>query len=281
VNEHYIEYPAFFEHRVQLETEFTSNQDVSNKLVIKGVIADYLTINNLYAIVSKGDQKTSFNIPVSKTGTFDSFLYTPFGVGKHNIELYTNSSDVEDDELLLQFSVINLSSKITKYLIPSRYAQSNTVEARSLASFLTNQTTSSYLRAQAIYDYIVSDITLESETLTSLENLRNSNDVIIHELATPLEANILLATLLRATNIPAKVYMGQSGTKIYYFVSAEINGIWSVLDPVTERLSLTDPDLTLKVPGTAPNPFTEFDSQFYINDTQYKGLMDGIQLLNY
>jgi transglutaminase-like putative cysteine protease len=280
-SEHYIEYSAFFNYNFHLETKFISNEEVRSKFAIKGLTSNYDTIERLYAVVSKGDQKTSFNIPLTDTGDFDSFLYTPFGVGKHNITLYAKTKDTTKDEAVLQFSVINLSSKVTKYLIPSLYAQSDTVEARSLASFLTHQTTSSYLRAQAIYEYIISDISLESETFESLENLKTSNEVIISETATPLEANILLATLLRATNIPSKVYMGQIGTRIYYFVSAEINGVWSVFDPVTEKLSITNPELTVKRYGVTPNPFTEFDKQFYLNDTQYKGLMDGTQLLSY
>ncbi|MCK8059883.1 MULTISPECIES: copper amine oxidase N-terminal domain-containing protein [unclassified Fusibacter] len=281
INEHYIEYPPFMIYGIHLDNEFTSNQEVTSKFQIKGSIKEHQSILKLYAVITKGDQRTSFNIPVNKTGEFDSFLYTPFGIGKHNIQLFAKTTDQTKDSLLLQFSAINLSSKVTRYLIPSLYAQSNTVEATSLTSFLTNQTTSSYLRAQAIYNYILTDVKLEAETLESLENIRTSNDVIIKHLATPLEANILLATLLRASDIPAKVYMGQIGTKTYYFVEAQINGIWTVLDPVTEKKATENPKLTEQVSGAPASPYTSFDQYFYINTTQYKNLMDGLQVLPY
>ncbi len=278
-DEHYYEYPASFDAGLILNTPIISNMEVSNYLPFSGKIAKKDRYVNLYAIVSKGIEQVDFKIDIDDNGKFNAKIFTPFGLAKHNISIYGNKRRAKDD-LLIKFSVLNLSADEIKYLIPSEYVQSNTTEALSLASYLTYNSSGAYLKAKKIFDYIVTDISLENLTLSSLESLRNSNAVITYRHATPLELSITMCALLRASDIPAKIISGKISGRIYYVVEAKINGKWRIYDPISFVLLQNNPDLAIQTNETI-TPMNSFSSFYYIKPNRYFGLFDSYQVLSY
>ena len=115
-------------------------------------------IESLTVTVSRGEKKLQFFIPVTNN-SFNDKVYTPFGLGKHNIKIKvskaeekvtfdeakkvtpnqsttTLDSDLSDD-LLLQFSVVNLSKDNIRYKIPTKYVQSEDEYLKSMSMQLS------------------------------------------------------------------------------------------------------------------------------------------------
>ncbi len=233
-DEHYYEYPAMFDAGMTLIEPISSNMEVSNYVSFQGNIRQVEKYDYLYAIVKKGAEKKTFKIIIDENGQFNAKIFTPFGLAKHNITIMGNRKGREDDTLL-KFSALNLSSAEIKHLIPSEYVRSNETEALSLANYLTYQKNNAYLKAKAIFDYATNDIELENLTLSSLEQMRTSTEVVTERAATPLEMCLLTTALLRASDIPARLTMGKIDRRVFYAVEAKINGVWVIYDPVSAK----------------------------------------------
>ncbi len=278
-DEHYFEYPELFAAKMTFNALLSSNMDVYNYLPFSGKIADGNRYDKLYAVVSKGFNQIDFKIGIAADGNFNAKIFTPFGLAKHNIAIYGHKRGQRDD-LLLQFSVLNLSNEPIQHLIPSEYVQSNKTEALSLASYLTYKKSGQYFKAKSIFDYIVSDINLESDTLDTLERLRNSTAVITDQSATPLEMTLAMTALLRASDIPAKVIYGKLDGRIHYAVEAKINGLWAIYDPVS--FLLWSGDGNGQSTGFAAPPDLQLLKPFhYINRHIYLSLLKDYRVLKY
>lgn len=292
--EHYIEYDPFFTIGTTLNQTFISNQEVKSEFAISGKIDHYETVSGLYALVTKGTTSMSFDVSLNDKGVFDGKLYTPFGIGKHNIQLWVRYKDTTADQKLLQFSAINISREVTRYLIPSRFVQSNTVEISSLANYLTYKYSSEYLRARELYTWVINEIKYLPESAENADRQKTAYDVLIEKTGSSFETSALLAAMLRSIGIPTKLYKGQAENHTYYFLEAMINGSWMVLDPASQlylnwqnslvKASMpTDAEATIKPPTQEDDqtPLTAFVSFFYLNNTLYKGYLEKVELLSY
>ncbi len=278
-DEHYYEYPALFDVGLSLDVQLISNMEVQNYLLFSGKIDKKDSYSNLYAIVSKGDEQIDFKIDIDSNGRFNAKIFTPFGLAKHNVAIFGNKKRAKDD-LLMKFSVLNLSADQIKYLIPSEFVQSNATEALSLSSFLTYDSNGAYFKAKKIFDYIIEDITLENLTLSSLESLRSSTAVITGRRATPLEMCITMSALLRASDIQAKIISGKIKGNSYYVVEANINGKWRIYDPVSTIQLQLNPTLAEANNNTA-TPLNSIYNFYHVKPNLYYGLFDSYQILNY
>ncbi len=277
-DEHYFEYEAFFSAQMSLDEPLSSNMEVFNYLPFSGKIGIKNAYVKLTAVVSKGDETIEFNIQVDQGGHFNAKIFTPFGLAKHNVAIYGQRSNGSRD-LLLRFSALNLSSEAIKYLIPSDYVQSNKTEALSLASFLTYQTTSSYLKAKAIFEHVVSEIELRDTTVENLDDLQNSTEIITARRATPLEMCIATTALLRAADISAKLIASYGDGQIYYAVEAHINGLWVIYDPVNYLRQQA-----AQASGQASETIAKFSALapfYYVKQGVYRPLFNNYRVLSY
>ncbi len=279
-DEHYYEYPAMFEAGMTLIAPISSNMEVSNYVQFQGNIRQVKKYDHLYAIVKKGRKKKIFKIVIEENGQFNAKIFTPFGLAKHNITIMGNQKKREDD-VLLKFSALNLSSAEINHLIPSEYVRSNETEALSLANYLTYQKTNAYLKAKAIFDYVTNEIELENQTLSSLEQMRNSTEVVTEKSATPLEMCLLTTALLRASDIPARLTMGKIDRRTFYAVEAKINGVWVIYDPVSVKRLESDETGQSDDTGQRAMPYNYFYNHYFLDLKQFKALFDSYRLLNY
>lgn len=278
-NEHYIETPAFLSLGTALTTPIMSNEEVVEVLPFVGQMTQFKKVKKVYALVSKGEDTTEFLIPLNSSGSFNTTLYTPFGLGRHNFEIYATPKSGNTDSLLMQFSAINLSDRVTRYLIPSKFIQSNVMEVSSLASILSYEKTSEFFRAKAYFDWIVSELRPEfNDTRKNLDLDKDApralRNVVANKKATKLEYNLLLAAMLRSDGIQAKVVAGQIDEVYYFFVEANINGRWVVIDPVSHVMAKKYPKLTTLKRGAAPTPISEFDNYSHIDLKSYHALFE-------
>ncbi len=278
-HEHYVEQSPFVTLGVTLSTPLGSNQEVFKSSPLIGTITHHQKLTAMYAIVSKDNKQLKLSIPISEEGAFNTLLHTPFGSGKHNIEVIGVPSDGSAEQSLLVFSVVNLSDMVTQYLIPTKYIQSDTKEIQALASILVTDKSSSYFRSKALFDWVVETIQpefgLPKRTLNLTVNPpRHLSEILVKERATPLEYNLVLAGLLRAQNFQAKVVSAIKNNQLSFYVEAYINGRWMAMDPVSAVLAREYPHLTTITADSAPTPINQFTYFHYIPVKAYQKLFD-------
>lgn len=285
--EHYMEFNSFFNYDVSLDYQLYSNIQVENQFHFKGTLTPDNQILGFYVRVSKDHDQATFYVPVVN-GTFDSVIYTPFGLGKHNIRIFVDEQVLEepvetpeisaDEEVtatfslddfidftlkgdvtfnpskpLLYFSVVNTSTESIKDLLPSEYVGFDTPEIYAQSSRLTYNLTSEHAKARMIYDWLYNEFTLNTAFFEG--DLKPLSQLILDKSGNPLEIPLLYAGLLRAVDIPARVVRGASENATSYWTEAYINGKWLVADIVK--------DIESKSPDYEPKGFNATKSTHY------------------
>src|SRR6056297_4496 len=90
--EHYIEYDKFFEIGMNLTDSIFSNMEVENSFPFTGYVNEYEEMEYFTVKVSKGDKTLTSRIPI-EAYEFETPIYTPFGLGKHDIVIATPPAD--------------------------------------------------------------------------------------------------------------------------------------------------------------------------------------------
>lgn len=243
--EHYVEYTNFFNSGMTLDTPLHSNQTFSNYFLLKGTLSSGPT--SLRVIVSKDMQSIEFLVPV-KNKRFDKKIYLPFGLGKHNIYVEAvdtgfftrNSKDPDfeplityDNDNLLELSVLNISSKSIRYLIPTSRIPSDDPAITDVANLMTYKETGQFKKARALYLYITKNYVYDKENKDYETPVLK---VIKDEEGTEEELAYLYASLLRGIDIPARVVKGELDSETHYWNEVLINGKWTVSDLGSEYL---------------------------------------------
>lgn len=268
VNEHYVEFDGFFEFDVTLNASLYSNIQVENQFKFSGSLDTKDKVDGFYISVTKDSDRTDYYVPVV-SGTFDAIIYTPFGLGKHNIRVFldetgepdsiidiigtleTESSlsldnfidfallgnrNVNTNKPLMHFSVINISSDTIKNLLPSEFIDFDKPEIYALTTRLTYNLTSEYAKARAIYEWIYDNYTLSDKTFDG--GFLSLYELIETTSANEVEICMLYAGLLRANDIQARIVRGSFEDNSDYWVETYINGKWLVADiaqDITDR----------------------------------------------
>ncbi len=272
-SEHYIELNAFRNYNCHLVTELYGNMTVDNKLDLKGYFDTDETINALSVIVSRGNDKIELSVPVIDNN-FQKTIYTPFGLGKHNIKISIDSnedkivlSDFNKKDLsktLIKCSVINTNNKHIRYIIPTKYIPSMNRNISSLAKLLTRNNVTTYSKASSIYHYITDDIKpiqKKKETVIDVHNNYEGSEKNI---------TLYLATLLRSINIPTRV-MESTGLYNHMWVESYINGSWIILNPFSYS-SMDEADSIEEI---------EIDAGFNLNHEDIYDTLSNIIILDY
>lgn len=255
--EHYLEFKKFYDLGINLQTELYANMDTNNEFSLNGTLTNE-NINELNVIVEKNGQKKVFDVEIID-GAFDEKIYTPFGLGKHNITVLYNGDvntdyndrsiitlNKDDSPVIMQFSVVNLADDNILYLIPSEKVTSKDKDLISAAKIITLNQNNSFDQAVTLYKWILNNITLvnnkalvnENITESTLDGLQNSSEVFESSKGSKLELNILYTALLRSIEIPARITKRINlDDEIFYQTEIYLNGRWLVTDISTEILT--------------------------------------------
>lgn len=247
--EHYIEFIAARNFNMTLSSQIYSNMTVEDQFIIEGYFNTDVHVDALVITVTRGSNSLEFYIPV-ENNAFYSQIYTPFGLGKHNIKVAISGEeekiifdpnkpiDLEPHNInLLQFSVVNLSKESQKYIIPTKFVQSNHSKIISMSNLLTRKYQTYYSKAKAIFDFVAEDI----DVLVVNDTNYTAVDVYENFKGTKKEIAFYLAALLRAQNIQAKIVEGNNDYTRHIWVEAYLNGEWIILDPIGDLIDLEDP----------------------------------------
>ena len=280
--EHYTELPHFFEIGMSLNSQIYSNMPVENQFLFSGSIDPESGVKGFHIIVSKGSEEIDYYVHV-EDGQYNSKIYTPFGLGKHNITIYTDLSDGTEDiytlpsggvtenyaeepsdvtnaltedtidglseeeaitldeivtnallmnfdmnteDMVMKFSLLNTSSDAIKYLLPSEYVNYDALAVYSISNGLTYNLTNQFAKAKTLYGYVTS--TYAYSNTVHGEGLLNMQQLLTVKEANAIELCFVYTGLLRSVDIPARVVRGISEEGIEYWVETYINGAWYV-----------------------------------------------------
>lgn len=251
--EHYTEYDSFFLHQVVLGREIYSNMTVNNQFSLRGSLSKASEVIGFHVIVTLDNNRMDYYIPVNN-GTFQGIIYTPFGLGKHNITIVLDTLKTSDPLLdqteikytvdalvdkiikveqnytplntLMKFSVLNTSNAQIKYLLPTEYVNYDAPEIYNLINSLTFNLTNEYAKASVLYDWLTNTYNLTNEI--EFTHLSKMQTIVGAKGANPLELSMLYTGLLRASNIPARIVKGNSESGSTYWVETYLNGKWGV-----------------------------------------------------
>ena len=97
--EHYMEFEDFYKYNIQLNQEYYSNMVIEkSQFTMSGTLKEGHGLDSFNVKVSKDQDSLEFIIPISGNA-FDGTLYTPFGLGKHNIFITGVPSVLQDDNV--------------------------------------------------------------------------------------------------------------------------------------------------------------------------------------
>ncbi|MBI9015036.1 MAG: transglutaminase domain-containing protein [Clostridiales bacterium] len=237
-SEHYLEFQAARNYHLKVSSKAYSNMTVNDIFPLEGYFNSDEKIDSLTITVSRGDEQLEFSVPV-ENNSFMTNIYTPFGLGKHDIKIaitpkeekitFDNSVpiDAPNEQLLLQYSVVNLSKYDIQYTIPTKMVQSNDRDIESMSKLLTRKFHTDYSKAKAIYDFILEDI----EVLEINEINFSAREVYEQYQGTQKEIALYLTALLRAQDIPARIIEGSNAYVTHHWVEAYLNNEWIIVDP--------------------------------------------------
>lgn len=250
--EHYTEMTRFSEYGVELTSEIHSNMIVNNQFQLNGTISHPKNIKGLNVIVSKDGDMFEYYVPVIDNA-FDAKLYTPFGLGKHNITVIADETtsklgaidinafttlddyieqtllsnyDFDEAETILKFSVLNASNEPIKDLLPTTYINYDQTSIYDITNGITYNLTNQYSKSKALYEWIVSNYTLDE--LLKPTGLLTAKELVEIKNANSVELCILYTALLRAVDIPARMARGITEDGVDYWVETYLNGQWMV-----------------------------------------------------
>lgn len=237
-SEHYLEFQAARDYNLKLSSQAYSNMTVKDVFLLEGYFNSEDDIHSLTITVSRGDQKLDFYVTV-ENNAFMTNIYTPFGLGKHDIKIAITADEekitfdadlpvvLTNEKLLLQYSVVNLSKVDIQYTIPTLMVQSNDRDLKSMSKLLTRKFHTDYSKAKAIYDFIHEDIDL----LVSHDVNFSAREVYEQFQGTKKEIALYTTALLRAQNIPAKIIEGKNQYVTHLWIEANLNAEWIIIDP--------------------------------------------------
>ena len=252
--EHYTELPYFFDYGVQLKNTIHSNMPVKNQFELSGSLKNNGDIKGFHVTVSKDSNKTSYYIPV-KNNEFNSKIYTPFGLGKHNVKVIIDSAssrnrsqnlleiptaslddyvldaqrfdfDEDSPDMILKFSVLNTSNEPIKNILQSVYINYDFPEVFEITNSTTFNLTNQYSKARVLYEWIIKNYTYREGLYgTELRDVRQLTEV---RDGNSIELCFLYTGLLRSANIPARIMRGNTGKDVLYWVETYLNGTWTI-----------------------------------------------------
>ncbi len=224
-----------------------------NSLALTGVIPP--NVKKAYLKISHENSKEGIfqSVKLDLTGRWTERVFFREGPGDYKISfLAKTSSGSEKSDNYIVYDDLEVQSELTLNpdLMPSHHVESDSKIIINLAAEITKNKVTTLDKAKALNDWIKNNISYDylslekSSTGLSYEDIHSRDFSAIYTLQRKMDLCIgfaaLYAALLRASNIPAKIIVGQTTIGFHAWNEVLIDEKWILTDVTMEHTTGKD-----------------------------------------
>ncbi|MES2768616.1 MAG: transglutaminase-like domain-containing protein [Bdellovibrionota bacterium] len=224
-----------------------------NSLALTGVIPP--NAKKAYLKISHENSKEGIFqiVKLDLTGRWTERVFFREGPGDYKISfLAKTSSGSEKSDNYIVYDDLEVQSELTLNpdLMPSHHVESDSQIIINLAAEITKNKTSTLDKAKALYDWIKDNISYDYSSLEkastglSYEDIHSRDFSAIYTLQRKTDLCVgyaaLYAALLRASNIPTRIIVGQATVGFHAWNEVLIDEKWILTDVTLEHTTGKD-----------------------------------------
>lgn len=169
------------------------------------------------------------------------------GSGSYKATVFQNVSGTKYATVTSVTFTVSLKNEFAPFLLPNQYVDySNATKTVAKAKELIGGDTATLDQVQAVYDYVVNNLTYDKEKAATVKSgyLPVLDTVLAQKKGICFDYAALMAGMLRSQNIPCKLVVGYAGTvyhawiNVYSEETGWVNGAiyfdgvsWKLMDP--------------------------------------------------
>ncbi len=220
----------------------------------------------LKAIITK-DGGVGYNYDLNTNGNYEVFPLTE-GNGNYTVAVYQNTTGTKYATLLSQAVSVSLKNEFSPYLFSNQYVNySRTSQAVAKAGELVSGKTTDIEKVEAVYDYVVLNLTYDKEKAATVQSgyLPSVDQIMEIKKGICFDYAALMTAMLRSQGIPTKLVIGYAGNVYHAWISTYtkeqgwvenvifFNGKeWKIMDP-TFASSAQSSDTVMQFIGDGTN----------------------------
>jgi len=221
-------------------------------------------------VIVQGPSGVKYTYNLNSQGDYETFILSD-GDGKYSVGVYQNVQGSKYSTLFSQQLDVKLTDQFAPFLNPNQYVNytmdSNAVK---LAAQLTADKTVELDKVQAVYNYVVKNLTYDKQKAQTVQSgyLPVVDKVLAEKKGICFDYASLMTAMLRSQNIPTKLVTGYTGSAYHAWISTYtketgwVEGViffdgvsWKLMDP-TFASSGKSSDAIMKYIGDGKN-YTE------------------------
>ena len=182
------------------------------------------TTKRLKAQVKGPTTTYTYNLTAGKWETFP----LSDGNGNYQVVVYENISGTKYATVLSLSCTVTLADEFAPFLRPNQYVDySNAVNTVAKAKELTAGMTDPLDKVQAVYNYVVKNITYDKQKAATVQSgyLPVLDTVLATKTGICFDYAALMTGMLRSQGVPCKLVVGYAGTAYHAWIS-----VWSEKD---------------------------------------------------
>lgn len=200
----------------------------------------------LLKVILSGPNGMKFTYDLNGEGRYETYGLSD-GDGVYTVGIYQNIEDAKYAVLFSQEIEVALEDPFLPFLCPNQYVnytmESNAVE---LAAELTAGMTDELEQVQAIYDYVIKNISYDTEKAKNVKSgyLPDVDAVLAEKKGICFDYAALMTAMLRSQGVPTKLVTGYTGSAYHAWISTYsketgwVEGViffdgttWKLMDP--------------------------------------------------
>nr|WP_294583284.1 transglutaminase-like domain-containing protein [uncultured Anaerotignum sp.] len=221
-------------------------------------------------VIITGPSGVKYTYNLNNNGNYETFVLSD-GNGTYQIGVYENISGTKYSVLLTQQINVSLENEFVPFLCPNQYVNFNeNSQVVALAKSLTAGKTNDLDKVQAIYNYVIKNISYDTQKAQTVQSgyLPNVDEILKTKKGICFDYAAVMTAMLRSQNIPTKLVVGYTGSAYHAWISTYtpetgwVEGIiffdgvsWKLMDP-TFASSANSSDAIMKYIGDGKN-YTE------------------------
>jgi transglutaminase/protease-like cytokinesis protein 3 len=164
---------------------------------------------------------TTYTYNLTADGQWETFPLSD-GNGSYQVAVYENISDTKYSTVLTASFSVTLTDEFAPFLRPNQYVNyENATATVAKAAELTAGMTDVLDKVQAVYDYVVTNITYDKKLAATVQSgyLPDLDAVLAKKTGICFDYAAVMAGMLRSQGVPCKLVVGYAGKTYHSWIS--------------------------------------------------------------